>query len=89
MKALNDYAQGTASDEFARYLGALGNQQQVGLSAGSALAGVSQNSANSLADLAKSAGDARANAALVKAQNTSNAVQGGINGLMKVFGGGF
>lgn len=46
-KALQAHGQNTASNELGNYMGYLGNQQGVGLSGASALAGVSQNFANS------------------------------------------
>jgi hypothetical protein len=74
MKALNDYGQGMASSEFGNYLGALGNQQGLGLSAASAQAGVGQNYANSLGNIYQAQGNNLANAALVKSQNTAGAL---------------
>lgn len=73
MKGINDYASGMASQEFGNYLNSLGNQQAVGLSAGSALAGVGQNYANSLGNIYQAKGDNLANASLLKAQNTGQA----------------
>ena len=69
LKALDDYRQNMASNEFGNYMGYLGNQQGVGLSAGSALAGVGQNYANSMAANNNNAASAIGNAALVKGQN--------------------
>lgn len=63
------YGQNFASNEFGNYMGYLGNQQGVGLSAGSALAGVGQNYANSMAANNNNAASAIGNAALVKGQN--------------------
>ena len=74
MKAINDYGQGMASQEFGNYLASLGNQQQVGFGAASAQAGVSQNLGNSLANIYTNQGNNMANAALLKAQNTGNAI---------------
>lgn len=82
MKAVNDYGQGMASQEFGNYLNALGNQQSLGMSAGSALAGVGQNYANSLGNIYTQNGANQANAALVKA----NALGSGINGLANLGG---
>lgn len=69
LKALDDYRQNMASNEFGNYMSYLGNQQGVGLSAGSALAGVGQNYANSMAANNNNAASAIGNAALVKGQN--------------------
>lgn len=70
MRAINDYGQGMASQEFGNWLGSLGNQQALGFSAASAQAGVGQNYANSLANIYQNQGANQANAALLKAQNT-------------------
>jgi hypothetical protein len=63
------YGQNIGSQEFGNYLGYLGNQQGVGLSAGSALAGVGQNYANSVMSNNTNAGNNAANALLIKGQN--------------------
>lgn len=86
MKAAQDYGQNIASNEFGNYLNALGNQQGVGLSGASALAGVGQNYVNTISANNNSAGSAAANAALIKGQNNpfANAlgmIGGGILGL--------
>lgn len=87
IKGAVDYGQGMASQEFGNYLGALGNQQALGLSAGSALAGVGQNYANSLGNIYMQNGANQANSALVRSANTGQAVNSlaGIAG--NVFGG--
>ena len=82
LKAVNDYGQGMASQEFGNYLNALGNQQALGMSAGSALTGVGQNYANSLGNIYQQNGANQANAALTKA----SAISGGINGLANITG---
>lgn len=82
MKAINDYGQGMASQEFGNYLNALGNQQSLGMSAGSALAGVGQNYANSLGNIYQQNGSNQANAALIKA----NAIGTGLNSLANTAG---
>lgn len=69
MKAAQDYGQNIASNEFGNYLGYLSNQQGVGLSGASALAGVGQNYTNTVSANNNSAGTAAANAALVKGNN--------------------
>lgn len=68
-KSFADFGQNIASQEFGNYLGYLGNQQGVGLGAGSALAGVGQNYVNTISANNNSAGSAAANAALIKGQN--------------------
>jgi hypothetical protein len=89
MKSAMDYAQNMASGEFGNYLNALGNQQGIGLQGASALAGVGQNMVNTIGGANQSAADARSNAAMVKAQNTSQAVQAGVNAAARIIGGGF
>jgi len=77
------YGQNFASNEFGNYLGALGNQQGVGLSGASALAGVGQNYANTMAANNNQAASAVGNAALIKGQNNPFA------NALGVLGGGF
>lgn len=74
MKAINDYGQGMASQEFGNYLNALGNQQALGFSAASAQAGVGQNYANNIGNIAMQNGANQANAALASSQNWANAL---------------
>lgn len=69
MKASQEYGQNLASGEFGNYLGYLSNQQGVGLSGASALAGVGQNYTNTVSANNNNAGTAQANAALVKGNN--------------------
>lgn len=91
MKAINDYGQGMASQEFGNYMGLLQNQAGMGLSATNAQAGVASNAANNMGNIAMQNGANQANAALVRAQNTGQLVNslatigGGIAGQM---GGG-
>jgi hypothetical protein len=73
--AMKDFArfnQNIASQEFGNYLGQLGNQQNVGLSGASAIAGVGQNMAGAVSANNDSAGTAAANAALLRGQANSN-----------------
>lgn len=71
-KALERFRQGTASDEFGRYLGYLGNQQGIGLSGANALAGVGTNFANAVSANNQNAADATSNAALIRGQANAN-----------------
>jgi hypothetical protein len=85
-KALQEYGQNFASNEFGNYMGYLGNQQGVGLSGASALAGVGQNYANSVMANNNNAGNSVANAALAKGANnpwanTLGLVGGGLWGM--------
>ncbi|RYG90109.1 MAG: hypothetical protein EON59_00585 [Alphaproteobacteria bacterium] len=79
-KAALNYGQNIASAEFGNYMGYLGNQQGVGLSAGSALAGVGQNYANNISGNNQNLADNASNAALVKSQN-NNALIGSLTGM--------
>lgn len=74
MKALEEYRQNLQAGYRNEYMNALGNQQGVGLSAGSALAGVGQNYANSLGSIYTNNAANQANAALVNGQNIGNAI---------------
>lgn len=98
MKAINDYGQGMASQEFGNYLAALGNQQGLGLSGASALAGVGQSYANSLGNIYQQNGANQANAALARGQGAAqmgNALTGiggqliGSSGLFQGGGGNY
>lgn len=77
------YGQNFASNEFGNYLNALGNQQGVGLSGASALAGVGQNYANTMAANNNQAASAVGNAALIKGQNNP------FGNALGIIGGGF
>ena len=86
LRALDDYRQNMASNEFGNYMAYLGNQQGVGLSGASAVAGVGQNYANSVMQNNNNASSAAANAALYKGANNpfSNAlgmIGGGLFGM--------
>lgn len=88
MKAAQRYGQDFASNEFGNYMGYLGNQQGVGLSGASALAGVGQNYANSVMTNNNNAGSAAMNAALYRGSNNPLAgalgmIGGGMYGLSK------
>ena len=80
MKAMEKYRQDLQSGYRNEYMSALGNQQGVGLSGASALAGVGQNYANSMTNNNNAAGNALANAALVKGNNGIGNVISGIGG---------
>lgn len=86
MKALEKYRQNLQSGYRTEYTSALGNQQGVGLSAGSALAGVGQNMVNTISANNNNAANAIGNAALIKGQNNPfasalGALGGGLLGL--------
>lgn len=93
-KALLQYGQQQASNEFGNYMGALGNQQGVGLSGASALAGVGQSFANSMGQISQNSANAAGQAAVAKANN-SNSLIGGLSniagntfGALSSYGGG-
>jgi hypothetical protein len=71
-KAAIRFGQGTASDEFARYMGYLTGQSQMGLSGASALAGVSQNFTNNVVAGNQAAATAAANARLYQGNANAN-----------------
>lgn len=84
MKAMEKFRQDLQSGYRNEYMGALGNQQGVGLSGASALAGVGQNYANSMTNNNNAAGNALANAALANGSggfgNALGAIGGGLFG---------
>ena len=86
MRAMEKYRQDLQSGYRNEYMGALGNQQGVGLSGASALAGVGQNYANSMTNNNNAAGNALANAALVKGNNSFGNVLGMIGGGLYGYG---
>lgn len=70
MKGLEDYRQNLQSGYRNEFNALLGNQQGVGLSGASALAGVGQNYVNTISANNNSAGTAAANAILAKGSNS-------------------
>jgi len=76
LQALQQRGKNISDSSFYDYLGALGNQQGVGLSAASAQAGVGQNYTNSMSQINANRADAQGNAALVNGQNWGNALSG-------------
>lgn len=74
--AFQKYGQDYASNEFGNYMGYLGNQQGVGLQAGSALAGVGQNFANNVSNLNSQQANNISNAAVARANNTNSMIGG-------------
>lgn len=85
-KALLRYGQDYGSNEFGKYLGYLGNQQGVGLSGASALAGVGQGFANSVSANNQNAADAISNAALLRGQGTASVFGTAANALGNIGG---
>lgn len=80
------------TDRFNEHMGFLGNQQGVGLAAGSALAGVGQNYVNTISANNNSAGTVAANAALAQGAANANMYAGAGNALGQfaglAYGGG-
>ncbi len=92
MKALQTYGQNTGTSFFKDYLGLLANQQGVGLSGASAVAGVGQNYVNSVSANNNAAGSAAANAALQSGNANANmwgGIAGSIGGLANAFGSSY
>lgn len=79
-KAAIQFGQNAGSQEFGNYLAQLSGQQQVGLSAGNALAGVGTNFANNATNITTGAANNSANAALAQANN-NNALIGNFAGI--------
>jgi hypothetical protein len=71
-KAINDYAQTFASNEIANYMDQLYRQEALGASAASSLAGVGTNLVSQVSANNNNAGNAAANAALVRGQSSAN-----------------
>lgn len=74
LKGLTNYGQTFASNEFGNYLGNLQTQQQVGLGAASAQAGVGSNYANSVSANNNNASNVASNAALSQAGSINSAL---------------
>lgn len=92
LKALQTYGQNTATGFFKDYLGLLANQQGVGLSGASAVAGVGQNYVNSVSSNNNNAASVQGNAALAQgnaqAQMYGN-IAGAIGGVANAFGSSY
>ena len=94
VKSAQDRAQNLGTGFFNNYLALLGNQQGVGLSGASAVAGVGQGYANNVTNLNTANANAIANGAMAKANNT-NSLLGNLSssfglgmGALSQFGGG-
>ncbi len=90
-KALLKYGQQQASNEFGNYLGYLGNQQGVGLSGASALAGVGQNYANNVGSINQNQAQFAGQAAVARANNSNSLITGiggALGGALGAFGSG-
>jgi len=74
MKGLEDYRQNLQQGYRGEYIGALGNQQSLGLTAAQAQAGVSGNAANSLASIYTNQGQNQAAIAAAQGNNSKSLV---------------
>jgi hypothetical protein len=90
-KSLLKFGQDFASGEFGKYLGYLSNQQQVGLTAASAQAGVGQGYANSVSTNNNAAANTAANASLSNAATINNGISSALSayGLSKGMGSSY
>lgn len=79
MRAAQEYGQNLASAEFGNYWNMLGEQQNLAPGAANAMSGVNTTYANNAGNLAMMNGNAQANAAVARANNT-NAMIGGVTG---------
>ena len=86
MKGLEEFRQNLQSGYRGEFLNALGNQQGVGLSAAGAQAGVGTSFANSLGTINQARADGISNAALLKAQNAGNAINGAASSIAYMLG---
>jgi len=82
VKAASDYTQGTASDEFERYVAGLRSLSGVGQTATGSTAAAGANAANGISNAALAGGAGRASAYMAGATGINNAVQGGISNYM-------
>jgi hypothetical protein len=85
-KGLLEYNQNFAANELGRYQDLLAGQQNMGLTAASALAGVGQNMVGQVTANNNSAASAAANAALARGQATSNMYGGIASGIGQIAG---
>ncbi len=87
MKGIVNYGQNFASNELNNYLGLLGQQQGMGLSAGSALAGVGTQMVGQVTANNTAGADAASNAALMRGSANANMYAGIGGSLGRLFGG--
>lgn len=82
VKAASKFNQNFASNEFGNYLGNLQNQQALGMSAASALAGVSQNYTNTVSNNNNNAANVSGQAAL----SNANTINGALGNIVSAYG---
>lgn len=81
MKALERFAQGTASDEFNRYVGGLQSMAGLGQNAQNATTAAGQQSSQNIINAYGNAGNARASSYA----NTGSAINSGINNVLSAY----
>lgn len=86
MKALEKFRQNLQSGYRTEYMGALANQQGVGLSGANALAGVGTNMVNTISNNNNNAGTAAANAALAAGNGGFGNALSGVGGALLGYG---
>jgi len=79
LKAITNYGQGAASDEFGRYMGYLGGQQATGANAVNGLAAAGGNFVNQTSANNDSAASATGNAALASSGQINSLLSNGLN----------
>ena len=79
LKAITNYGQGAASDEFGRYMGSLDRQQATGANAVNGLAAAGGNFVNQTSANNDSAASATGNAALAGAGQINSLLSNGLN----------
>lgn len=92
IKALQDRRQNMAQGSLMDYIGLLSNQQGVGLSGASAVAGVGQNYVNNVSSNNQLAGNVAANAALASGNAQAGMfgnIAGGLTGALGAFGSSY
>jgi len=81
LRGAQEFGQNFASNEFSNYTNLLDNQQRVGLAGATTQAGLGQNYVGTVSANNMQAGDAQANAALIRAQNNPfAAIAGSLSG---------
>jgi len=92
MKALQTYGQNTGASYFDRYLSLLGNQQGVGLTGASAVAGVGQNYANTVSANNNNSSAAAQDAYAARGNAMSGlygSIAGGVAGVANAYGSSY
>lgn len=87
LKALSEYNQGLASQQYGNFYNRIANIAGNGQQTAQNLAVVGQNSANSISGLLGAQGDARASGIMGSANSWSNALNSGLNNLLLYRGG--